>query len=466
MVDHYYDPRFKQIVFLFMIQLFQDVSVLFCQMINGIIMSEAHGGGANELYARRTEYYKRTFHQFAAQLTERTFRRMFRMTPHAFDQLCDKFVSHLGVYTFRPQCLLDGEFGRTADECTWRVKCMFNALRVGSGGLISGETVLAIFIRFLAGGSYLDIAGCYGIHFNTVFELVDKALGWIDGMSFGMVSIENYLSGQDCAESRLRTTVMAGFAKRANGVLAGCIGVLDGWTPKVQSHGLTNLFTRKGFFAINVQIIGDHLKRVLWLSDKFSGSTHDSPAFQQTRLYELLVEKSSELYERLEYLLADSAYSIRSFLQVPFPRTFPNTHQDNFNCYLSKLRILSECVIGELCARWGIFQRRMAFDLEKCRRVIRGSAKIHNFLVDYREVYGEHADNFYISFDQSSNVPLFKEFNPDPKKIGRPTEDETLLADRGRHLRTKLTTSLNAAGLVRGRESRKRRRTYGLQNDK
>ena len=107
----------------------------------------------------------------------------------------------------------------------------------------------------------------------------------------------------------------------------------------------------------------------------------------------------------------------------------------------------------------------MAFDLEKCRRVIRGSAKIHNFLVDYREEYGEHSDNFYISFDQSRDVPLFKEFNPDPKKRGRPTEDEAFLMDMGRHLRTQLTTSLNAAGLVRGRESRKRRRTYGLQNN-
>ena len=63
---------------------------------------------------------------------------------------------------------------------------------------------MLVFIRFLAGGSYLDIAGCYGIHINTVFEVVDKALELIDGISFGMVSIENYLYGQDCVESRLR----------------------------------------------------------------------------------------------------------------------------------------------------------------------------------------------------------------------------------------------------------------------
>ena len=78
----------------------------------------------------------------------------------------------------------------------------------------------------------------------------------------------------------------------------------------------------------------------------------------------------------------------------------------------------------------------IVFDLEKCRRVIRGSAKIHNFLVDYREEYGEHSNNFFISFDQSRDVPLFKEFNPDPMKRGCPTEDEALLTDMGRQLCT------------------------------
>ena len=466
MVDHLCNPKFKQMVFVFMFQLLKDVSMMFGQMITGIIQSGACVGYGTAYHSRRVVYYKRTFHVFASQLTAKTFRRMFRMSRHAFDRLCDKFIEHVGVYTFRPQSLLDGETGHGRRACAWRVKCMYHAVTTGAGGLISGETVLAILIRFLAGGSYLDIAGCYAIHFNTVFAVIDKALSWIDDMPFGMVCIKKYLSSDDCMESRLRETVKAGFAKRAAGVLDGCIGVLDGWTPKVQGNGLTSLFTRKGYNAINVQIIGDHLQRILWLSDKFTGSTHDSPAFQKTRLYDLLVEKYSELYERLEYLLADSAYSIRSFLQVPFSKTLPNTDEDNFNCYLSKLRIFSECVIGAMCRRWGIFQRRMAFDLEKCRRVIRACAKLHNYLVDYRVEFTEdtdNSDNSYISMDLAGSVPVFKGMNPDPKKRGRPTEDETLLTDMGRRIRMKITTQLKAAGMSRSSESRKRRKTYGQQ---
>ena len=191
---------------------------------------------------------------------------------------------------------------------------------------------------------------------------------------------------------------------------------------------------------------------------------HDFQAFQKTRLYDLLVEKYSELYERFEYLLADSAYSIRSFLQVPFSKTLPNTDEDNFNCYLSKLRIFSECEIGAMCRRWGIFQRRMAFDLEKCRRVIRACAKLHNYLVDYRVEFAEdsdNSDNSYISLDIAGSVPVFKGLNPNSRKRGRPTEDEALLTDIGRRIRMKIATQLKAAGMSRSSESRKRRKTYG-----
>lgn len=60
-----------------------------------------------------------------------------------------------------------------------------------------------------------------------------------------MVNIENYLYSGDCPESFLRESVKAGFAHRGSGELDGYIGVLDGWTPKVQSNSLTASFTRK-----------------------------------------------------------------------------------------------------------------------------------------------------------------------------------------------------------------------------
>ena len=449
-----YDYKFKQMVFLFLVQFVQDISMMFGRMISGIVRCGLIANPKKrQVYKRRVVFFRKSFHEFASQLTAVTFRRMFRMERGAFDLLCDKFRSHVGIDQFHPQSSLHS-VSRQRDMC--------NAHLVGSGGFISGETNVAIFIRFIAGGSNYDIAGCYGIYHSSVYRIIDTVLCWIHDMPFGMVCMEKYLSTKDCVESRLRESVKAGFAKRANGVMDGCIGVLDGWTPKVLGNGTTSLFTRKGYHAINVQLVGDHLKRILWLSDKFTGSTHDSPAFQKTSLYNLLLEKYPELYERLEYILADSAYSVRSFLQVPFPRTLPDTDQDNFNCYLSKLRIFSECVIGEMCKRWGIFQHRMGFHLQKAREIIRACAKMHNFLVDYRTEHGENSETLYVSFNEIETT-VIKDLNPDPKKRGRPTDDEQRITDLGTQLRRDIATRIKNAGLVRPSDSRKRRRTYGLQ---
>ena len=138
LVCGWFDERLKQLLFLFPAHLVQDVSNLFGHMISVIIKSD---GGCD--YTRHVEFYRRTFYEVAAQLNIRTFRRMFRMDCAAFDQLCEKFLHHDGVDRIRPQQLLT--------RCGSR---MFKAHVIGSGGLISGKTLLAVFIKLVAGGSY------------------------------------------------------------------------------------------------------------------------------------------------------------------------------------------------------------------------------------------------------------------------------------------------------------------------
>ena len=61
------------------------------------------------------------------------------------------------------------------------------------------------------------------------------------------------------------------FSKRSNGVLKGAIGALDGWLVRIQRPSyyfdkIVNpvaFFSRKGFYALNVQCIVDDRKKVL-----------------------------------------------------------------------------------------------------------------------------------------------------------------------------------------------------------
>ena len=48
-----------------------------------------------------------------------------------------------------------------------------------------------------------------------------------------MLDIERHFSAEDCEELRIRTLVLAGFAKLSSCVLSSCIDVLDGLTPKI-----------------------------------------------------------------------------------------------------------------------------------------------------------------------------------------------------------------------------------------
>ena len=90
------------------------------------------------------------------------------------------------------------------------------------------------------------------------------------------------------------------FALDSNGFFKGCVGAIDGLTvPIRRSVGVAdagNYFCRKIFYAINVQAICNKQKRFTWLSFH-QGSSHDSFAWSQTRLQELLEATKEKMKE-------------------------------------------------------------------------------------------------------------------------------------------------------------------------
>ena len=159
-----------------------------------------------------------------------------------------------------------------------------------------------------------DVSQC---HCKVILYEVIKE--WIIPSKIGNIDMSLYLEDED-AMSR----VSKGFSERSNGVLTGAIGAIDGWLVKIirPSWGLDRIrnsitfFSRKGFFALNVQCIVDHDKKVLWASYRHKGSSHDSSAFRDTKLYELLKQKADWLYDRGYFILGDSAYAIESFIYL------------------------------------------------------------------------------------------------------------------------------------------------------
>jgi hypothetical protein len=182
------------------------------------------------------------------------------------------------------------------------------------------------------------------------------------------------------------------FSYTSNGILAGIVGALDGIAIRIRSPTLAevsdpgNYYCRKGFFALNVQAICDHAKKFLWCYTSNKGSTHDSVAFTNSRLYSLLLARNPSLQQKGFYLVGDSAYNLTPFLLVPYStdeiRNGPASAYDSFNFFLSSSRIQIECAFGILVRRWGILWRTLQFDLNKCQRIIQVCMLLHNHIID------------------------------------------------------------------------------------
>ena len=176
-------------------------------------------------------------------------------------------------------------------------------------------------------------------------------------------------------------------------LLKGAIGSLDGWLvriirPSLWRDGIQNVtsfYSRKGFYALNIQCIVDDRKRVLWLSYSHKGGSHDSSCFRETKLYEHLKSISDNLYDKGFFIIGDSAYCIESFLLPPYDNAVPKSPEDDYNFFHSSARITVECAFGEIDLRWGIFWKRLNYSLDNIAIIVEGAMQLHNYLVDYRE---------------------------------------------------------------------------------
>ena len=92
----------------------------------------------------------------------------------------------------------------------------------------------------------------------------------------------------------------------------------------------------------------DRQKRVLWMSSQHIGSCHNSRAFLDTGLYELLMEKKEFLEKHGFFIVGDSAYNMESFLLVPYDNAGPRSVEDAYNFCQSNSCIHIECTFGEL----------------------------------------------------------------------------------------------------------------------
>jgi hypothetical protein len=324
----------------------------------------------------------------------------------------------------------------------------------------------------LAGASYLDLLLGYNISQIMLYDLFHEVVRWING-SFHF-PLPTFIKEEN-TEKLNQISLL--FSDKSDGIITGCIGAIDGLAIRIQSPVIHqdnvpdpgNYYCRKGFFALNVQAICDSKKRILWMSSGHKGSTHDSAAFAETGMSALLQRKKEYLYKNRFFIVADSAYSLQSYMIVPYNNAEANSIEDSFNYYQSKTRIYIECAFGEIVMRWGIFWRRLNYKLNNIGPIINACCYLHNFLVDERlrcSDYEKEDSDFFKNFDHKIDdsqrytnnetaFPLVTD-NNEPSKGGRPG-----LCIEGNDIRNNLAANLRTFDMIRPTQEGTKVNSYG-----
>jgi hypothetical protein len=185
---------------------------------------------------------------------------MLRMSKECFGLLCDKIKVAVGVKSFK-----NDDYTKTVLNSN----PMHIAHQFSSGAHISGEVKVVLTLRMFACGSFLDLSlifHCDETYVYTTFhDILEK---WICRDDIINIPNESYFKDIN----KMKDVAKEFAASRQNGgVLSGCIlGALNGWLVKISNpskvtdkiRNIAGYLRRKGFYAVNCQVIVDKKKNI------------------------------------------------------------------------------------------------------------------------------------------------------------------------------------------------------------
>lgn len=287
-------------------------------------------------------------------LTDRQFKEMFRIDRAAFDWLVEE---------------LDPALRRN------EVKA-----KNSSGSAISTTIRLAVTLRWLAGGSHIDLCFAWGVSKSSFFS--ERGVLWptIEALNDTLPDISFPIDNEFELEE-----MRAGFNARNNSVLDGLVMVIDGLIVRTRCPTKDEVpdpksyVHRKGGFGVLVMAGCDASAKFRSLTAKNTGSTNDNVAWETSALGDALSAKKLAA----EYFIGgDEAFTCTESLVSPWHGRGIGVWKDSFNYWLSHSRQTIERAFGMLVARWGIYWRKFRFAYDRWSLVIAVTMKLHNLCVD------------------------------------------------------------------------------------
>ena len=285
------------------------------------------------------------------RLNEDEFKQRYRLTWPAFQKLLDVIRSDLTV--------MDQKQARLA-------KC---------GELVPPEVKLAIALRFLAGGSPLDLQLLYHVSKSYVYKcvwLVVDACNKHLAIEFPIDDV-----------SKLRQ-LEAGFrAQSRGGIWAGQVACIDGVHFAIRCPSNTDVdnalkyhVARKDEYALLCIAMCDAKRRINFYDISQVPTTHDSLAWDMTSLGKRV--KDGDLPEPF-FINGDAAFALSNSMITPSG----DAALDDFDFHQSSNRMPIECAFGMIVRRWGVLWRPLCVRFDRCAALVGACIRLHNFCIDH-----------------------------------------------------------------------------------
>lgn len=133
--------------------------------------------------------------------------------------------------------------------------------------------------------------------------------------------------------------------------------------------------------GLNVQAVCDSKSRFIFFAVAAPGSSSDIRALRQTSLPQFVDSLPTG-----RYLIGDCAYVPTEHMLTPFggsQKAIPVN--DNYNFYLSQLRIKIEQAFGLMTTKWRRLRSPLQVSLKTASRVSVAIARLHNYCINRRQ---------------------------------------------------------------------------------
>jgi hypothetical protein len=312
----------------------------------------ALNGGQGPQGKKRKEESPFSWEDHVKRFTEKEFKQRYRLDWAAFKALLRLIRDDISVH----------------DE---------KQARYAKGGeLVLPEVKLAIALRYLAGGSHLDLRLLYHVSSSFVYKCVWAVVDAINDKVKVEFPIDD-VQKLKILEAEFR-------AQSRGGIWAGQVAAIDGVhfkivapsNEEVNQKALKYFVARKDEYALLCIAMCDARRRISFYDISSTPTTHDSLAWEATGLGQRI--KNGDLPSPF-FINADAAFPLSNSMITPSGDAL----LDDFDFHQSSNRMPIECAFGILVRRWGILWKPLCCRFDRRAPLIGACIRLHNFCIDY-----------------------------------------------------------------------------------